>query len=297
MLVVGSVNVDIVVTTDRRARPGETVIGTGLRRLSGGKGGNQAVAAARAGARTAMVCAVGADPDGARLLDELTAAGVDVDAAQQAPEPTGTAVIVVTPDGENSITVVPGANHLLDVAPARLPPVAATTVVLVQLEIAAHAVDTVVRLARSAGARTVVNLSPLPPSHADARRLLAVADPVVVNALEAREILGPAAGPGTSLATLATALVDAGARSAVVTGGADGAAWAVGESAATVPAVPVAPVDTTGAGDAFAGTLAARLSLGDGLADAVGSAVEAGAEATRWLGARPLPMSPGAAMK
>ena len=192
VVVVGSVNADIVVTTGRRPRPGETVVASGLRRLSGGKGGNQAVAAARAGVGTAMVCAVGDDADGRRLVDELAAAGVDVGAVQVVPEPTGTALILVTPDGENSITVVPGANAALAVAgPAvRLPPVTGSTILLAQLEIPAPALDALAGLSRSTGARLVVNLSPLPADPGAVRHLLAAADPVVVNALEAREILG-----------------------------------------------------------------------------------------------------------
>ncbi|MGH1562798.1 PfkB family carbohydrate kinase [Mumia sp. DW29H23] len=263
VVVVGSLNVDLVTEVDRHPSPGETVLGGDLVRLRGGKGANQALAAARAGAEVAIVGRVGDDADGRAYRDALVAAGVDVTHLTTTPDaPTGTALIVVDAEGENTIVVAPGANARL--TPADVHGAAATIraadAVLVQLEIGQDTVETVAEIASEARTRLVLNASPvrpLPPS------LLALADPVVVNEHEARAY---------------------DAASTCVTLGARGARW--GEETASPP--PVDPVDTTGAGDAFAGALAAALASGEDRAGALRAAVAAGAEATRWVGAQPL---------
>ena len=264
--VVGSANVDLVATTRRLPEPGETVLGTGFAEHAGGKGLNQVIAAARAGARTAFAGCVGGDDAGRMLLAELSSAGVDTSLVTVLEEhPTGHALIVVDEGGENTIVVVPGANGRLvvDVLPA-------ARVVLVQLEISLDAVTAALRQARAHGALTVLNPAPsvdLPPE------LLASVDVVVPNVHEA-DRLGGAAN-----------ILAAGAGAVVTTLGADGADVLTARRRWRQPPIAVATVDTTGAGDAFCGVLAARLAAGDELDDAVRAAAVAGALATTRRGA------------
>jgi len=280
VVVVGSLNHDITVAAERHPAPGETVLGRTLTTASGGKGGNQAVAAARAGARVAMVGRVGADAAGDALLGALRAAGVDTTHVRaRGDAPSGTALIVVDDAGENTIVVVPGANAQLagaDVDAALGDHGAARPVVLAQLEIGDEAVAAA---ARGAG-RLVLNASPARPLD---RAVLGAADPLVVNQGEAAALTGADA---TGLDALLAAALRLGARSVVVTRGADGATWADGDSRIHAAAPAVRVVDTTGAGDVFAGTLAARLAGGDDPEAALAAAVEAGAAAVGWPGAQ-----------
>ncbi|SBT40548.1 ribokinase [Micromonospora auratinigra] len=277
--VVGSVNIDVIVRLARRPQPGETVHGEQLSHRPGGKGANQASAAARAGARTALVAATGDDPHGARLRAGLAHAGVDVSRCTTVPGPTGTALIAVTPDGENSIVIIGGANEHLTAVDAW--PAAACY--LTQLEIPLDTVVAAARHAQATGARFVLNVSPAQPVSPE---LLRQADPVVVNVHEAALLLG-AAAQTMAPADYPAALITEGARSAVVTLGAAGAAWADATGAGTVAAPSVEPVDTTGAGDAFAGALTAALARGVPMPVAIADANRAGADATRWHGAVP----------
>ena len=269
VVVLGSLNVDLVAAVDRHPAPGETVLVEGdLRRFAGGKGANQAVAAAMAGARVAMVGAVGDDDPGRAYLERLRRRGIDTSAVRVVlGEPTGQAWITVSGnDAENMIVVVPGANsHLTDVG-ARP---GDGDVLLAQLEVPVAVVAAAAARAHAAGARVVLNAAPyaaLPPD------LAAVADPVVVNEHEALLLADSGVVP----------------RSLLVTFGAAGCTWD-GErfDGTTVPAEDV--VDTTGAGDAFCGALAAALAAGAGRADAVRAAGEAGAAAVRRAGAQPDP--------
>jgi ribokinase len=277
VVVVGSLNQDITVAADRRPDGGETVLGRWVATASGGKGANQAVAAARAGARVELVGCVGADAAGEALLAGLRAAGVDTAGVRTlADTSSGTALIVVDATGENSIVVVPGANARLsaaDVERALNPP---GKVVLAQLEVPEEAVVAAARAAR----RFVLNASPvrpLPPA------LLEASDPLIVNAGEAAAITGADAGDPAALAAAALAL---GARSIVITLGGRGARWTTPEWSIERPAPTVDVVDTTGAGDVFAGTLAAGLSRGADPEAALAAAVQAGAEAVQWRGAQ-----------
>ncbi|MGI5341607.1 ribokinase [Streptomyces sp. CA-181903] len=288
VLVIGSANADLTVRVDRRPGPGETVLGTDLVESAGGKGANQAAAAARLGARTALLAAIGDDAYGELLLDAQRAAGADTAHVRVLPETrTGTAMIVVGPDGDNTIIVSPGANSRLspaDVAVAR-PLVAAASVVSLQWEIPAETVRAAAALAVRTGTRVVLNPSPVPPELD--RDLLAAADPLVVNEHEARHLSG--VPDQDDPAGWARALRDRGARSVVVTLGGAGALALDADAAdpVTVPGVPVRPVDTTGAGDAFTGALAARLAAGAPLVDAVRFAVRVGAAAVTKPGAQP----------
>lgn len=279
VVVVGSLNHDITVAAERHPEPGETVLGRSLATACGGKGANQAVAAARVGARVAMVGCVGADAAGERLVAALRAAGVDADRVRVLEdEPSGTALIVVDDAGENTIVVVPGANARLAAADveASLAGSAGGAVVLAQLEVPEAAVAAAARR----GARFVLNASPVRELP---RELLAAADPLIVNAVEAAALTGADAGDPDALAAAALTL---GVRSAVITKGADGATWAASDARIDRPAPAVDVVDTTGAGDVFAGTLAAALARGADPATALAAAVDAGAEAVRWHGAQ-----------
>lgn len=270
--VVGSANLDIVLTTQCRPEPGATVLGSGYREVPGGKGANQAIGAARV-ARCALIGHVGTDPAGALLIDTMANAGVATDGIDRSDQPTGRAVITLTPDGENSIIVLPLANSTVDkdcaVAHlARIRP----DVVLTQLEIPVEVVQAVAGWTAQAGARFLLNPSPVLPLP---DTLVSLADPLVLNTGEASALL---ANHDASAPELARQLA-ARARSAVVTAGPDGAYLAYDDVVMHTRGAPVARVvDTTGAGDAFAGTLAGHLANGRSLAD---SARLANAEAAR----------------
>lgn len=289
VLVVGSANADLTVRVERRPGAGETVLGTDLVESAGGKGANQAAAAARLGARTGLLARVGSDAYGELLLAAQREAGTDVrQVIVDEGARTGTAMIVVGPDGDNSIVVSPGANAALgprDVAAAK-DVIAASAVVSLQLEILMETVRATVEAARAAGSRVVLNPSPTPDDLDP--ELLAACDPLVVNEHEARRLSGCT---GDTPEQWGRALRERGARSVVVTLGADGALVLGGGVAdaepVTVAGVAVEVVDTTGAGDAFTGALATRLALGEPLAQAVGFAVRVGAAAVTRAGAQP----------
>lgn len=286
VVVVGSVNADLVVGVDRRPAPGETVLGSDLATHPGGKGANQAVAAARLGGRVGIVGRVGDDGHGALLRGALAEAGVDLAHLAVTPGPSGVALITVGPDGDNSIIVSPGANARLtsgDVAAAR-DMIAAASVVTFQLEVPMPAIEAAARAAASAGARVVLNLSPTAPVPAD---VLVLCDPLVVNEHEAAWLLGgPGAAGGTDPDRMAAALLGSGPRSAVITLGADGVVVADAEGTARIPSPKVEAVDTTGAGDAFTAALCLRLARGDSLRDAARYATRVGAAAVRRPGAQ-----------
>ncbi|MGW7051404.1 ribokinase [Streptomyces sp. NPDC054887] len=286
LLVVGSANADLVIGVERRPAAGETVLGSDLAVHPGGKGANQAVAAARLGARTALLARVGDDAHGRLLLDSQRAAGVDTAGVRTGGAPTGVALITVDPSGDNSIVVSPGANARLtpdDVRDAAAL-FAAARVVSAQLEVPLETVAEAVR-ARAAGSRFVLNPSPPRPLPAD---VLAACDPLVLNEHEARFVLGddPDAGGEEDPEKRARVLLALGARSVVVTLGARGALVAERGTAVRVPSPRVDAVDTTGAGDAFTAALAWRLSLGEDLADAAAFAVRVGAAAVTKEGAQ-----------
>jgi ribokinase len=281
LLVVGSANADLVIGVERRPAAGETVLGSDLTVHPGGKGANQAVAAARLGARTALLARVGDDAHGRLLLDSQRAAGVDTDGVLVGGAPTGVALITVDPSGDNSIVVSPGANGRLTPGDIRGAGelLARARVVSLQLEIP---LDTVAEVARAlpSGTRLVLNPSPPAPLPED---VLAVCDPLVVNEHEARYVLGEA---GDRPEDWARDLLALGPRSVVVTLGAEGALVADAGGCVRLPSPEVDAVDTTGAGDAFTAALAWRLGLGQTLAEAAGFAVRVGAAAVTGRGAQ-----------
>lgn len=266
--VVGSTNLDLVATAAVLPGPGETVLGHDYAEHPGGKGLNQAVAAARAGASTVFVSAVGDDDAGTRLLGVMAADGIDTThVAVRAGTPTGRALIGVSDASENFIIVVPGAN-----ATVALDALPAARVVLAQLEVPLATVERAFTLARAAGATTVLNPAPAQPLPAS---LLALCDVVVPNEHEA-ELLG---GVDT--------LFGLGARAVVVTQGSQGATLHTADGATPIAPFAVVPVDTTGAGDTFCGSLCARLAAGDELATALRFASAAAALSTTRAGAVP----------
>jgi ribokinase len=260
--VVGSVNLDQSFTVQALPLPGETVLASSLSHSPGGKGGNQAVAAARAGASVDLVAALGDDAAADQLRAHLRGNGVGLDGTVTVPGPSGAAVIVVDGAAENTIVVAPGANaHLSMAAPAARSAIARADVVLLQLEIPIETALAAARIGRDAGAVVIVNAS---PSRSDAGNLAEAVDVVVVNEAEAREWRWPV-------------------EHLVVTHGPDGASYRGQEQFFTVPSPSVEAVDTTGAGDVFAGVLAAEWLSGP--ATALRRACAAGALATLTPGA------------
>ncbi|MBX9399201.1 ribokinase [Streptomyces sp. TRM72054] len=283
LLVIGSANADLVIGVERRPGAGETVLGSDLAVHPGGKGANQAVAAARLGARTALLARVGDDAYGRLLLDSQRAAGVDTVGVLVGGAPTGVALITVDPSGDNSIVVSPGANGRLTPEDVRAAGSLfhASRVVSTQLEIP---LETVVEAVRNLapGSRFVLNPSPprpLPPE------VLAACDPLIVNEHEAKVVLGDAL-VGDDPADWARILLARGPRSVVVTLGAEGALVASADGVARVPSLKVEAIDTTGAGDAFTAALAWRLGQGDALPEAAAYAARVGAAAVTKAGAQ-----------
>ncbi|MCV7367076.1 ribokinase [Mycolicibacterium duvalii] len=266
---VGSVNADLIFTVEELPRAGQTVLASGLTTVPGGKGANQAVAAARAGAEVALVAALGSDATAGDLRRHLLDNGVDVTAVGTVSGPSGTAVIAVDAAAENTIVVAPGANaHLSAGSPGLREAVTVADVVLLQLEIPLETAVAAARMARTAGAVVLVNASPGGYDPAQLAALAAHSDVVIVNDSEAPGWLDDD-----------RLLVE----HLVITRGARGARHITAGRAHDIPAPAVRPVDTTGAGDVFAGVLAAHWPIGPEVA--LPRACAAGALATLVAGA------------
>jgi ribokinase len=285
VVVVGSINVDLVVHADRLPAPGETVLGGRFEQHQGGKGANAAVAAARAGADVVMIGAVGDDGHGEGALAALAAEGVDVSRVRRVSEErTGVAIIAVGPRGENQIAVAPGANAFLtpdDVGREALAGDAGVPggVLLTNHEVPIAVVVSAVRGARHAGMTAIVNPA---PAHAIPAELLALGPILTPNEHELTVAIGDD-DPASALATLA----QRSAGPIVVTQGAAGALLARDDRRDRFDGYPApAAVDTTGAGDAFCGVLAAWLAERSSLEDAIDAANAAGALSVGATGAR-----------
>lgn len=286
VFVIGSINQDFVLKVERRPEPGETVTDAALSTHNGGKGANQAAAAALLGASVKFLGRVGDDEFGAPLLRALREKGVETSLTKAASgAQTGAAFITVTPDGENAIVVAPGANRRLtpEDVDAAAGDIREARVLVAQMEIPAESVLRAAEISTEAGTRVVLNLA---PPRAVPTVLLKMLDPLVVNEHEAALVLGRKVEGEEGARAAAPDLLARGPRSVVVTLGAEGALVADGETVAHVPAPQVEVVDTTGAGDAFVGALAARLALGDPLPEAAAYAARAGAAAVTREGAQ-----------
>jgi len=282
VVVLGSANLDIVVPVPHHPATGETVLGGHHDRIPGGKGANQAVAAARLGARVAMVGRVGSDDAGGTLRAALQEAGVDCrHLAVDGQAASGLALIGVDRSGDNTIIVSPGANHRVgpdDVA-AAAPLLASAAVTLVQLEVPAMAVEAA---AAASGGKVVLN--PAPASLLSAA-LLERVDVLVPNRIELAQLAGSAEADG--LAAVEEMARGLPVPTVVVTLGADGALLVSGGDAVVLPVPSVEVVDTTGAGDAFCGAIAEALARGVAIDEATARAVHAGSLATTRRGAQP----------
>ncbi len=276
ILVAGSANLDFVVRAHHIPAPGETVLGQGFCTWPGGKGANQAVACARAGGTaTRMLLCVGEDAHAEPVLRSLSAANVGLNRVPALNQPTGCAFICVADNGENAITVAPGANECL--LPEHLPDLSGISHLLMQLEIPLTTVTAYAQAARAQGVQVVLNAAParaLPPE------LIAAIDVLIVNEGELAALVPYPVSLITNLAQIAVPCV-------VVTLGARGCVARLGNNFFVQPAYPVAAIDTTGAGDTFCGVLVAALSQGDSLTLALRQASAAAALTCTRAGAQP----------
>ncbi len=277
----GAINLDLIAAVERLPRPGETVLGPGYRALPGGKGANQALAARRAGAEAHFIGCVGRDSFAEPALCELIAAGVGLDHLVRDEEaPTGCALICVDPKGENQIAVALGANAKLS---ARAVPDALlreNAILMLQREVTAEEIWSLASRAAGRGVRVLLNLAPAGPVPSDLLRKL---DWLILNEGEAGEL---AKSQGLKSGADAAAIAEAFGIGVVTTLGARGIAACRGEAGWRVPALPITPVDTTGAGDAAVGAFAAALDRGLDPGEALRRASVAGGLACLTAGAQ-----------
>ena len=286
--VVGSLNIDLIAQVRRLPQPGETVPATGLVRRFGGKGANQALAAARQGATVSMIGCVGADGDGQAYRDYFEQAGIDCAGIAKSPRQlTGTALIAVEASSENTIIVAPGANGALTAVMVRREAagIANAAVVLLQFEVPLPAVLAALAIARRAKVSVVLNPSPWRNDFPWGKTAL---DSVVVNEQEATALLGalPKDATPRTATRIRTRLAALKIGTLIITRGAEPTLCFSAEQALTIPTLGVLPVDTVGAGDAFAGTLATALAQKLPLELALRRANAAGALATLRPGAQ-----------
>jgi ribokinase len=283
VVVLGSANLDLVFSVASIPRPGETVLATGQRQHPGGKGLNQAVAAARAGAPTVFIGAVGDDSAADLLVEAMEGAGIDTAQLRRVDGPSGIAVVTVDEAGENAIVVAAGANKTLtSVEPGERALIEAAGVLIAQLEVPLATVAEAAAVACASGTTVVLNAA---PAQTLDRSLLTTVDVLVVNEHEARRLAGLDGGEGDAVAL--ARLLAAQVSTVVVTLGADGAAWC-GEAGEGLVAAPQATaVDTTGAGDTFTGVLGAGLAEALPIGAAVERAVVAAAISVETAGAVP----------
>ena len=284
--VFGSINMDLIATTERLPEPGETVPGTGFTTAAGGKGANQALAARRAGSHVRMTGAVGKDEFAEPSLSLLDQAGVHLSAVNRVDGPTGTALILVGGTGENMIAVVPGANGTVDENQVHeaVDAMSAGDVLMLQLEVPPESVEAALRAARRKGVTSILNTAPLT---AEAARLAALADIVVTNETEFELLTGETdLQPAEREEALKRMCAETG-QTFIVTLGAEGVVAVRDGVLHRAQGLDIRPVDTVGAGDTFCGYLAAGMDGGLPLTDALRRAAVAGSLACLKPGAQP----------
>ncbi|MDQ0318739.1 ribokinase [Pararhizobium capsulatum DSM 1112] len=284
--VFGSINMDLIATTPRLPKPGETVAGTSFSTAAGGKGANQALAATRAGAKVRMAGAVGSDAFAADALVLMKEAGTDLSATRTVDEATGTAHILVGGDGENVIVVVAGANGKVSDEDGRaaVAAMSANDTLVLQLEVPPSAIETALIAARQAGIRSLINIAPLT---ADAARLGRMADIVIANETEF-ELLAEKSGLSADerIEEMRRLQGETG-QTIIVTLGAEGVVALRDGTLYRADGLKIEPVDTVGAGDTFCGYLAAGLDAGLAFETALRRAAVAGSLACLKPGAQP----------
>lgn len=283
VVIFGSINIDLVTRVARFPAPGETLTGVSFELYAGGKGANQAIAAARAGAQVRLYGALGRDALADTVLAKLSSCAVATDSIARVDGPSGCATVLVAESGENCIVVVPGANEFAD--PDAVPPamLGTQTTLVLQQEVPDRANASLVARAKLAGTRVVLNAAPAHPAALDCLHEL---DVLIVNETEAQALAAQRGWPAAPM-RFATACVAAhGSLAVIVTLGAAGAIAATADAKLEMTAPPVDVFDTTGAGDAFVGTLAAALDRGTPLATAIQQAVDAGSYACTLQGTR-----------
>jgi ribokinase len=291
VLVVGSINIDCTVAVKKLPMPRETIHGNDAIYRSGGKGGNQAVALVAANSAAIMIGAVGNDAQGVQAISSLQSHGVSTLGVSQMQDSTGTAFIFVEESGENLIVVTPGANALVsaDDVENRIRQFsrAASPVVLAQMELPMQTVERAAFITQELGGRFVLNLA---PAVEISEQLLACCNPIILNEPEAEFLLGRKIN-GKQGALEALGELSKRVKSAVITLGSEGAVYFDGNAgtgqSGYAPAQKVDVVDTTGAGDAFVGSLVAALSQGSTMGMAVEIGISAGSAAVQYFGAQP----------
>ncbi|HUW78282.1 MAG TPA: ribokinase [Candidatus Nanopelagicaceae bacterium] len=280
--VFGSLNVDQVAYVEQLPNPGQTIHGKNLIKVAGGKGLNQAVAAARAGATVSLIGSVGTDESGAWLAEIAALEGINIDSLERTPElSTGTAIIEVDKFGENSIVIISGANQSANPKLLRADP---GDFVLAQLETPIESVVELFRSAKSAGATTILNPAPAADLPSE---LVSLTDFLIPNEHEARQIAGMDTDDVRGAEAAASLLQARGLTACVITLGSRGAIMVTADGSTIQPAFKVAPIDSTAAGDAFCGAFAAALARGKSIPNALEFAASAGALATTKIGAVP----------
>jgi ribokinase len=295
--VFGSINMDLIATTERLPKPGETVAGTGFATAAGGKGANQALAARRAGCVVHMAGAVGTDEFAEPALALLDDAGTQLSQVKRVAGPTGTALILVGGDGENMIAVVPGANGSVNAvdADAAIDAMSEGDILILQLEVPVPAVERALDSARKKGVKTVLNLAPLIP---DAARLGRLADIVIANETEFERLAGQENMSPADRETALQRLHGETGQTLIVTLGADGVIAIRNGGIVRAKGLKIEPVDTVGAGDTFCGYLAASLDEGLDFEISLRRAAVAGSLACLKAGAQPsIPLSAEVANK
>ncbi len=287
IVVIGSCNTDLIIKTERFPQPGETVLGSASQMESGGKGANQAIAAARLGGRVTLISKIGYDLFGLQAMELYRNEHINTEYIVTDPRhPSGMAMIAVNSSGENYVIVSPGANATLGIDDIRRAEeeIVTADIVLMQLEIpmatAAYAID----MAHSHGVRVVLNPAPVPPSISD--ELLSKLYAITPNRIEAGMISGIKVTDMASAASAAQAISDRGVENVVITLGRDGVYLKDGDVSGGYPACPVDAIDTTGAGDVFCGAFCVYIAEGHSITDAVKFATSASSLVITRIGAQ-----------